>query len=176
MCARDDIEEYRIFALFIVSNSFVSPPPRLRLFSRILHQTVCYETESIKRGNVKDFVTREKRDERIIKCKAKLFETSELLSNEFCINYTHIHEVHTHRDGPSEENLRSDFNVIRICFHTARERDVWLFLVSALREKAPRRNMWIKYFLLNCHDHWVSSCVLYGIVKYVAKKIKIENS
>jgi hypothetical protein len=41
MC--DDIKEYRIFLLFIVFNSFVSPPPRLRLFSRILRQTVCYE-------------------------------------------------------------------------------------------------------------------------------------
>lgn len=56
MCARDDIEEYRIFFLSsLFSTLLFSPPPWLRLFFGILHQTVCYE-----QGNVKDFVTKGK--------------------------------------------------------------------------------------------------------------------
>lgn len=58
-------------------------------------------------------------EEHIIKCKAKLYETSELLSNEFCINYTHPEEyVCGERKTKSrgQENLRSDFNVIKIFY------------------------------------------------------------
>lgn len=102
-------------------------------------------------------------EEHIIKCKAKLYETSELLSNEFCINYTHPEEyVCGERKTKSrgQENLRSDFNVIKIFYFSycaMPERLFDHFFVKLQRRKNKSGAIWIfsrsndDFFLKKCY-------------------------
>lgn len=100
-----DIEEYRIFffsSLFSTLLFSPPPPPRVRLFLKNSPPNcmlrVTRRTKRERERMLRISVRVPRLEKRIIKCKAKLYETSELLSKRILHKlYIHTYDiVHTH--------------------------------------------------------------------------------